>query len=165
MHSPAGSVFLRSNWSRRRVIGAGASLGAGLALSRVVGARAEPGPFDADVGLDPGHSRVDVGASGAGVGEYQHTLDIAERIRPMLEQAGLAVNLSRADQEGEPLRFVEFWQQLTGTNPTWLYFDSKMVPYSQLTLLNQRSIWFVTIRRRGAAVLRRLRRLPRRSEQ
>ncbi len=52
-----------------------------------------------DVGLDPGHSRADVGASGAGVGEYQHTLDIAFRIRPLLEQAGLSVALSRTDHE------------------------------------------------------------------
>ena len=34
-----------------------------------------------------------------GVGEYQHTLDIAQRIKPLLEQAGLRVNLSRTDHE------------------------------------------------------------------
>ena len=69
-------------------------------------------------------------------------------------------NLTRADQEGEPLRFVEFWQELTGADPAWLYFDSKLVPYAELSRLNQRHIAFVTIRRRGAAVLRRLRALP-----
>jgi N-acetylmuramoyl-L-alanine amidase len=53
--------------------------------------------YDADVGLDPGHSRIDVGASGAGVGEYQHTLDVAFRIKPLLEEAGLTVNLSRTN--------------------------------------------------------------------
>jgi N-acetylmuramoyl-L-alanine amidase len=68
-------------------------------MSRTLGAQAQPALFDADVGLDPGHSRVDVGASGSGIGEYQHTLDIAQRIKPMLEQAGLTVNLSRADHE------------------------------------------------------------------
>ena len=55
--------------------------------------------FDADVGLDPGHSRVDVGSAGAGVGEYQHTLDVAFRIKPLLEAAGLSVNLSRTTNE------------------------------------------------------------------
>jgi N-acetylmuramoyl-L-alanine amidase len=89
-------------WSRRRVIGAGVGLGAGLALSGtlgVPGAWADPEGFDADVGLDPGHSRFDVGASGAGMGEYQVTLDIAQRVKPLLEGAGLRVNVSRTDHE------------------------------------------------------------------
>jgi hypothetical protein len=68
-------------------------------------------------------------------------------------------NLVRADQEGEPLCFVTFWHELTGADPVWLYFDSKLVPYAELSRLNQREISFVTIRRRGAAVLRRLHQL------
>lgn len=85
--------------SRRRLLRTGLGLGAGLALGRTLDVHAAPAAFDADVGLDPGHSRADVGASGSGVGEYQHTLDIAERIKPLLEQAGLSVNLSRTDHE------------------------------------------------------------------
>jgi hypothetical protein len=69
-------------------------------------------------------------------------------------------NLTRADQPGELMRFVEFWRGLTGRDPEWLYFDSKVVPYPELSRVNQRGIHFVTIRRRGAAVVRRLRRLP-----
>ena len=69
-------------------------------------------------------------------------------------------NLTRADQPAELMRFVEFWQGLTGHDPEWLYFDSKVVPYPELSRLNRRGIHFVTIRRRGAAVIRRLRRLP-----
>jgi hypothetical protein len=69
-------------------------------------------------------------------------------------------NLTRTDQPGELMRFVEFWQGLTGRDPEWLYFDSKVVPYPELSRVNQRGIHFVTIRRRGAAVIRRLRRLP-----
>jgi N-acetylmuramoyl-L-alanine amidase len=88
-----------SPWSRRRLLATGIGLGAGLALGGTLDARAAPAAFDADVDLDPGHSRADVGASGAGFGEYQHTLDIAERIKPLLEQAGLSVNLSRTDHE------------------------------------------------------------------
>ena len=69
-------------------------------------------------------------------------------------------NLTRADQPAEPLRFVEFWHELTGANPQWLYIDSKVMTYPELSALNRRAIWFVTIRRRGAAILRRLRQLP-----
>jgi hypothetical protein len=69
-------------------------------------------------------------------------------------------NLTRTDQPGELMRFVEFWQGLTGHDPEWLYFDSNVVPYPELSRVNQRGIHFVTIRRRGAAVICRLRRLP-----
>lgn len=69
-------------------------------------------------------------------------------------------NLTRADQPGEPMRFVEFWHELTGSDPPWLYIDSKVMTYPELSRLNQRGIWFVTIRRRGAAISRRLTRLP-----
>lgn len=68
-------------------------------------------------------------------------------------------NLTRADQPGEPMRFVEFWKELTGTDPQWLYIDSKVMTYPTLSGLNQRGIWFVTIRRRGVSILRRLDRL------
>ena len=69
-------------------------------------------------------------------------------------------NLTRADQPGERMRFVEFWQGLTGRDPEWLDFDSKVVPDPELSRVNRRGLQFVTIRRRGAAVIRRLRRLP-----
>jgi hypothetical protein len=69
-------------------------------------------------------------------------------------------NLTRIDQPGELMRFVEFWHGITGHDPQWLYFDSKVVPYPELSRVNQRGIHFVTIRRRGAAVIRRLRHLP-----
>jgi len=69
-------------------------------------------------------------------------------------------NLARADQGGEPMRFVEFWRELTGSDPQWLYIDSKVMTYPELSALNQRGIRFVTVRRRGAAILRRLGLLP-----
>jgi hypothetical protein len=69
-------------------------------------------------------------------------------------------NLTRADQPGELMRFVEFWHHVAGHDPLWLIFDSKVVPYSELSRVNRRGIHFVTIRRRGAAVIRRLRGLP-----
>jgi N-acetylmuramoyl-L-alanine amidase len=49
------------------------------------------------VGLDPGHHRLDVGAAGGGLREYEVTLDIAGRVRGTLEAAGLRVVLSRTD--------------------------------------------------------------------
>jgi hypothetical protein len=69
-------------------------------------------------------------------------------------------DLTRAEQPGEVLRFVAFWHELTGSDPSWLYFDSKVTTYPELGRLHQRGIWFVTIRRRGTAVVRRLRQLP-----
>jgi hypothetical protein len=65
-------------------------------------------------------------------------------------------NLTRAQQPGEVLRFVEFWQQLMGRKPQWLYFDSKLTTYEELSQLNEQGVWFVTIRRRGSGLLRRL---------
>jgi hypothetical protein len=69
-------------------------------------------------------------------------------------------NLTRADQASEPMRFVDFWHELTGSDPRWLYIDSRVMTYPELSRLNQRGICFVTIRRRGAAILRRLAGLP-----
>lgn len=66
-------------------------------------------------------------------------------------------NLTRAEQPGEVLRFVEFWQALTGQDPQWLYFDSKLTTYAELSRLNERGVSFATIRRRGPALLKRLR--------
>jgi hypothetical protein len=69
-------------------------------------------------------------------------------------------NLTRAQQPGEVLRFVDFWNTTTGTDPDWLYFDSKLTDYPEMSRVNQRGIHFITIRRRGTALLRRLERLP-----
>jgi hypothetical protein len=69
-------------------------------------------------------------------------------------------NLTRADQAGEPMRFVDFWHEVAGHDPAWLYFDSKAVDYPELSRINARGIRFITIRRRGAAMLRRLDALP-----
>jgi hypothetical protein len=68
--------------------------------------------------------------------------------------------LTRRDQAGEALQFVAFWQERTGVHPQWLSCESKVVPSPELAQLNQRGIWLVTIRRRGAALLRRLSALP-----
>jgi hypothetical protein len=69
-------------------------------------------------------------------------------------------NLTRDDQAGEVFRFVEFWHQVTGHDPHWLCFDSKLTSYVELSRLNERDISFITIRRRGAAITRRLEAIP-----
>src|SRR5262249_4832814 len=69
-------------------------------------------------------------------------------------------DLTRAEQPHELLRFVEFWHDLTGTDPQWLYLDARVATYPELSRLNQRQISFVTIRRRRAAPRRRLAALP-----
>ena len=68
--------------------------------------------------------------------------------------------LTRRDQAGEALQFVALWQKRTGANPQGLYVDSKVVPSPALSQLHQRGLWFGTIRRRGAAIRRRLSALP-----
>lgn len=70
-------------------------------------------------------------------------------------------NLTRAEQTGEVLRFVDFWQALAGRQPEWLYFDSKLTTYAELSQLHERGVFFATIRRRGAALLKRLQQRPR----
>jgi hypothetical protein len=69
-------------------------------------------------------------------------------------------NLTQREKALEAMRFVEFWQEITATDPEWLYFDSKVAPYRELSQLNQRGLGFITIRRRGAAILRCLQALP-----
>jgi hypothetical protein len=69
-------------------------------------------------------------------------------------------NLTREEQHGEVLRFVDFWNGLTGRNPEWLYFDSKLTTYAELSRLNVRGVYFATIRRRGSGLLKRLRERP-----
>jgi hypothetical protein len=68
--------------------------------------------------------------------------------------------LTRAEQAGEVLHFVEFWHDLTGHDPQWLYFDSKLTNYAELSRLNERGVFFVTIRRRGPRLLQQLQQRP-----
>jgi hypothetical protein len=65
-------------------------------------------------------------------------------------------NLTRDEQSREIIRFVDYWKDLTGRFPEWLYFDSKLTTYAELSELNARKIYFATIRRRGVGILKRL---------
>ena len=65
-------------------------------------------------------------------------------------------NLTSDEQAKEVIRFVDYWHALTGENPEWLYFDSKLTTYAVLSELNSRGVYFVTIRRRGSSIMKRL---------
>ncbi len=69
-------------------------------------------------------------------------------------------NLTRDEQPGEVLRFVEFWHDLTGHDPQWMYFDSKPTTYAELSRLNRRDVHFVTIRCRGTRLVQAILRRP-----
>jgi len=75
----------------------GLALLAALPLAALPSWRAAAQDGILDVGLDPGHSDVDVGAAGAGLREVDLTLALAQRIRPLLEAQGLRVALTRTD--------------------------------------------------------------------
>jgi len=66
----------------------------------------------------------------------------------------------RDEQSAEALRFAEYWKDLTVQNPEWLYFDSKLTTYAELSELNARDVYFVTIRRRGTELMRRRKEIP-----
>jgi hypothetical protein len=64
--------------------------------------------------------------------------------------------LTKAEQPGEVLRFVEYHQQRTGQRPGELVFDSRLTTYAHLAQLNQWDIRFLTIRRRTRKLLREI---------
>ena len=63
-------------------------------------------------------------------------------------------DILRHEQHEAPLRFIEYWENVTGVKPDWLYFDSKTTTYPVLTRINEEHINFITIRRRGARIVR-----------
>ena len=61
--------------------------------------------------------------------------------------------IAKADQAGEIIRFVDYWQRHTGDVPAELVFDSRLTTYAHLAKLNQRDIHFITLRRRTRKML------------
>jgi transposase len=68
--------------------------------------------------------------------------------------------VNKAGQAKEILRFVEFWQDQHGQLPPLLIFDSQLTTYHVLEQLDKQGIRFITIRRRGKALLRSLAQTP-----
>lgn len=67
----------------------------------------------------------------------------------------------RAGQSAQLLEFVEFAKGVFGREPSWLYFDSKFTSYAQINrLMAETDTKFITIRRRGARMLRALEGVP-----
>jgi hypothetical protein len=61
--------------------------------------------------------------------------------------------IPKAEQANEVLRFVDFWEQRTGSPPTELVFDSQLTTYAHLYQLQQRDVRFMTLRRRTRKLL------------
>ena len=72
--------------------------------------------------------------------------------------ANATVRKDRAAEE--ILEFVEFWERTRGLPPPHLVFDSQLTTYAVLERLNSRSVLFITLRRRGPALMRQLKELP-----
>ncbi|NIM99353.1 MAG: hypothetical protein GTO24_15145 [candidate division Zixibacteria bacterium] len=66
------------------------------------------------------------------------------------------------NQSEAVLEFVDFWKAGRGTAPKLLIFDSKFTTYQNLSLLNSspEKIKFLTIRRRGKALLKQVSKIP-----
>ena len=69
-------------------------------------------------------------------------------------------HLPRAAQPGEVRRCVACWPASAGHEPPWVSCDAQLAPYPALSRSHPRGLWCVTMRRRGAALLRRLHALP-----
>ena len=69
-------------------------------------------------------------------------------------------NVLRQEADQMVVRFVDHWKVLMGAYPARVLFDSRATTYPHLDELTKRGVGFITIRRRGAAMLRRVHQLP-----
>ena len=69
-------------------------------------------------------------------------------------------NVLRKEADEMVVRFVDHWKEQRGHYPKRVLFDSRATTYPHLEELNERQVGFITIRRRGAAMLRRVSELP-----
>jgi hypothetical protein len=69
--------------------------------------------------------------------------------------------IARDQAAGQVLKFVEFCRSILGADPAWVYFDSRLTTYAEMSRLNAcGKTSFITIRRRGSRILRDLARHP-----
>lgn len=68
-------------------------------------------------------------------------------------------NVLRNEADQMAVRFAEHWKVEKGHYPALLLFDGRVTTYAELDALEQRHIGFITIRRRGSGMLRRLAKL------
>ena len=69
-------------------------------------------------------------------------------------------NVLRNEADQMTVRFADHWKAQTGHYPARLLFDGRVTTYAELNALEQRKIGFITIRRRGCGMLRRLEKIP-----
>jgi hypothetical protein len=68
-------------------------------------------------------------------------------------------NVLRDDMDAMAVRFTDYWKEQTGTYPQELLFDGRVTTYEHLAELESRKVGFITVRRRGRAMLRRVKEL------
>ena len=69
-------------------------------------------------------------------------------------------DLTKTEQAREIIAFADYWQNVAGTDPGLLVFDSKLTTYKVLSELTQRGIRWLTLRERGPKLMADLAALP-----
>lgn len=68
-------------------------------------------------------------------------------------------NVLRDDMDAMAVGFTDYWKEQTGAYPEELLFDGRVTSYEHLAQLENRRVGFITVRRRGRAMLRRVKQL------
>ena len=68
-------------------------------------------------------------------------------------------NVLRDDMDAMAVGFTDYWKEQTGAYPQELLFDGRVTSYEHLAELEDRRIGFITVRRRGSAMLQRVKQL------
>lgn len=67
-----------------------------------------------------------------------------------------AADIQRAEADDQVLAFLSFWKRVQRGVKTTLVFDSRFTTYERLSALNAQGVKFITLRRRGAKLLKDL---------
>jgi hypothetical protein len=68
-------------------------------------------------------------------------------------------NVLRDDMDAMAVGFTDYWKEQTGAYPEQVLFDGRVTTYEHLAELERRKVGFITVRRRGSAMLRRVKQL------
>ncbi|HZM75850.1 MAG TPA: hypothetical protein VFC19_08995 [Candidatus Limnocylindrales bacterium] len=69
-------------------------------------------------------------------------------------------DITKAEQAREIVAFADYWRNTTGSDPGLLVFDSQLTNYTVLDELTERGLTWMTLRKRGPAILDQLCALP-----
>jgi len=69
-------------------------------------------------------------------------------------------DIRRSEADDQVLRFAAFWKKIAKSIQPTLVFDSRFTSYQQLAKLDQQGVRFITLRRRGRALVRQAEALP-----